>query len=214
MYVELGESHLNPNSNYFHQIKTKHSRKPTFSYRTLCSGYLHAPKLASLLNAGAGARACAFLSASSIGGTSGTSAPPGAFLTVLVKSLLSLADDRGVLFGSASTTSRLASLGARSWYYWRSSGAPLTDVSQALALSVAVSAGGVAGGGSLLRCFSNSTGVVPPALLFWQGIFVPRRYTLLLVDVIFQKSLKFQKHKQKSSDRRPESRNLPSVFAI
>ena len=50
--------------------------------------------------------------------------------------LLSLAGDQGVL--RFTSTFRLASLGARSWY-WRSPGAPSAGVSHALALSVALS---------------------------------------------------------------------------
>ena len=152
----------------------RYSQKLAFSWAALCLGYLHAPKLASLLDTGAGARACALLSASSTGSTSGTSVPPGALLIGPVMSLLFLAGDHGVLYGYTSTTSRLASLGAHSWY-WRFSGAPSTDVSQTLALFVALSVDGVSGGGALRQRFSNPTGVVPSALLFWQVILRPSK---------------------------------------
>ena len=105
-------------------------RKLAFSCGTPCSDYLHAPRLASLL--GAGASAGALLGASSIGDTTNTSAPSGALLGGSIVYLLSLAGDQGVL--RFTSTFRLASLGARSWY-WRSPGAPSTGVSHALALS-------------------------------------------------------------------------------
>ena len=164
---------LLPKLLHFHQIKMRYSQNLAFSWAALCLGYLHAPKLASVLGTGAGARACALLSASSTGDTSGTSVPPGALLIGPVMSLLSLAGDHGVLYGYTSTTSRLASLGAHSWY-WCFSGAPSTGVSQTLALFVALSVDGVSGG-ALWRRFSNPTGVVPPALLFWQVILRPSK---------------------------------------
>ena len=83
--------------------------------------YLHASSLAYLLIAcvGAGAGARALFSASSTGGISGTSAPPRALSTWPIMYLLPPAGYAGILFGFNST-SRLASLGARSWY-WHSS---------------------------------------------------------------------------------------------
>ena len=109
-------------------------RKLTLSCGTPCSDYLHAPWLASLLGAGASARA--LLGAFSTGDNTNTSAPPGALLGGSIVYLLSLAGDQKVLrFTSAF---RLASLGARSWY-WRSPVAPSAGVSHALAPSVALS---------------------------------------------------------------------------
>ena len=94
--------------------------------------YLQALRLASLL--GTGTSTGALLSASSTGGTSGTSAHFGALLTELVMSLLFLARDHGVLFRFTSRP-RLASLAARCAL----PGAPAAGASRALALSVALS---------------------------------------------------------------------------
>ena len=65
------------------------SQKLTFSCGASCSGCLHAPRLASLPGAGAGTGARALLSASSIGGTSGTSAFPCTLSIGSVMSVLS-----------------------------------------------------------------------------------------------------------------------------
>ena len=112
--------------------------------------YLHAPRLTYLFGAGAGtsAGARALLGASLTRGTSGTSAPPGALSTRPVMSLLSLAGDRGVLFGLTSTF-RLAFLRARSWYwrsFWCSFARCLSGIG---ALHSILSAVGVSGCGAL-----------------------------------------------------------------
>ena len=120
--VALGRSNF---IKFLSPDKNRASKKNTLSLRVyeslslrVCESLslrvcLHAPRLASLLGAGAGSGTRALLGASSTGGTSGTSAPPGTLLTRPVMPLLSLAGDRGVVFGFTSTF-RLASLGARS----------------------------------------------------------------------------------------------------
>ena len=95
-----------------------------------------------------------------------TSAPPGALLTGLVMSLLSLSDDCGALFGFTSTKTSLASFLELTPGSIDAVLALLRPVvPHALALSLALSAGGLLGSGALQR-FSWSAGVVvPPALL-------------------------------------------------
>ena len=122
MYIALGESWFFQTLEFSIKIK---DRKLSFTCGALYSGYHHTPRLASLLGACAKTGAYSLLVASSAGGASRTGAPPGALLTGSVISLLSLADDCGVLFGFNSTKSRLASVCAHSWYYWRYLRAPL-----------------------------------------------------------------------------------------
>ena len=160
---------------HFFCFYTQSPRKLAFSCGTPCSDYLHAPRLASLLGAGASARA--LLGASSIGDTTNTSAPPAALLGGSIVYLLYLAGDQGVL--RYTSTFRLASLGARSWY-WRSPGAPPAGVSHALAVSVALSRPMVSRAVALFYGASPSQPVLPSQLSYSTRLpYVSRSSALL-----------------------------------
>ena len=162
----------------------------------------HSLRLASLLGAGAWAGACTLLSASSTGGLPLVLALLMALWTRPMKSLLSLADEGGVLF--TSTTSRLASLGARFWFYWRRPRARST--------------GGISRTGALrgvrwrLGQSSYSTAFLPadrcccaPSVPLLAGdlSFLSELYSILAGST-FQKKLRFQTQQtQQFPDRRP-----------
>ena len=130
------------------RLGTEYSRKLTFLWASLL-GFASTLRPASLFGAGAGAGAHALLNASSLGGTSGTSASPGALSTGPVTSSLGLPSHPG----------------------WRplalapGTGAPSTGVSQALALFVALSRAVVSRAMALFSALLQSVSIRPLALL-------------------------------------------------
>ena len=93
-------------------------------------------------------------------------------------SLLSLAGDRGALFGFTSTF-RLAFLGACFWY-WRSPGAPSVGLFQILALSVALSRPVMSRAVALLYgAPPTKSGLSPQLSSSGTSTFVPRSSALL-----------------------------------
>ena len=151
-YVILAKS-------YFPQIGNGVSSKAQVIVWSSLLGLPFSPRLASLVGTGAGAGAYTPLSAFSTGGTSGTSVSPGTLLTRLVMPLLTLADDRRVIYGFTSKFRLMASLGARLGY-WRYSWSSFDRcLSGTGALRSAFSAGDVSA-----LSGTSPTSVVPDSL--------------------------------------------------